>query len=268
MQQTIKKRRTGRRKAYVVISAVAILVVGAHLFLRSIYVVPVLMYHNIDEHYKESKLSVSPQSFERQMRFLRERGYNIVSLEKLVGLLSSKKSIPYKTIAITFDDGYKNNYTAAFAVLKKYGIPACIFVVVGKIGRAGYLSWRDLKEMSENHIDIGSHTLSECYLPEIEDGSRLKREIFGSRRRLKSRIPQAGDFFAYPGGGFDKKIRQIVIDAGYKGACATNPGKRYPKNDIYALKRVRISRTSDNLFVFWIESSGFYTWIKEHRDED
>lgn len=268
MGQAVKKRRNGRIKAYVTISAVIILTAAACLFLRSIYVVPVLMYHNIDEHYKESKLSVSLQSFERQMRFLRERRYNIVSLGKLVDLLSSKRPIPYKTIAVTFDDGYNNNYTAAFPVLKKYDIPACIFVVADKIGRVGYLNWRDLEEMSRDNIDIGSHTLSGGYLPDIKDVSRLKREIFESRCMLKSRIPQAGDFFAYPSGGFDKEIRQIVIDTGYKGACATNPGRTYSKKDIYALKRLRISRTSDNLFVFWIESSGFYTWIKEHRDED
>ena len=268
MRQTIKTGRIGRRKACLLISALIILAFAASLFLRSIYVVPVLMYHNIDNRHKESKLSVSPESFERQMKFLRERGYNAVSLNELAELLSSEKPLPYKTVAVTFDDGYKNNYISAYPVLKKYNIPACIFVVVDKIGRKEYLSWKELEEMSSNGVDIGSHTLSECYLPDIKEAGTLKREIFNSRGRLKARIPQAGDFFAYPSGGFNKEIRQVVIDAGYKGSCATNPGKNYPKNDIYALKRIRVSRTSDNLFVFWIESSGFYTWIKEHRDED
>lgn len=268
MEQTLKGKTTARIKGYVVVLSVIIATaLIAYLFLRSIYAVPILMYHNIDQHYKESKLSVSPESFERQMRFLRKHGYNIVSLEELVELLSSEKPLPYKTIAVTFDDGYKNNYTAAFCVLKKYNIPASVFVVADKVGKAGYLSWEELKEMSDSGIDIGSHTLSEPYLPEIEDKSRLKKEIFESRHRLKSRIPQAGGFFAYPGGGFDKEIRRMVIEAGYKGACATNPGRKYPSHDRYGLKRMRISRTSDNLFVFWIESSGFYTWIKEHRDE-
>ena len=74
--------------------------------------------------------------------------------------------------------------------------------------------------------------------------------------------------FSYPVGGFNEEIRGLVKEAGYIGACATNPGRNYPKDDIYALKRVRISRTSDSLFVFWIETSGFYTWVKELRDED
>ncbi len=238
------------------------------LILHSGYVVPVLMYHSVDQNWRESKLSVSPESFRRQMEFLIKNKYNIVSLQKLKQLQESGKSIPHKTVTITFDDGYENNYINAFGVLKEHNIPAAIFVVLNKIGRSGYLTWPQIEEMAKNNIEIGSHTLSECYLPAVDDKVQLKREIHDSRRILKERISQAGDFIAYCSGGFNANIRQIVIDAGYDGACATNPGKDYPDDDIYAIKRLRISRTSDNLFVFWIETSGFYTWIKEHRDDD
>jgi len=258
-----------KRKSVYFLAALLILVLLVFsLILRSGYVVPVLMYHNIDDNWKESKISVSPKSFRRQMEFLVKNKYNIVSLDEIKQLRESGKSIPYKTVAITFDDGYENNYTNAFGVLKEYNIPAAIFVVLNKIGREGYLTWPQIKEMAKHNIQIGSHTLSECYLPDIKDETRLKREIYDSRRMLKKRIPQAGDFIAYCSGGFNEHIRQIAIDAGYDGACATNPGKDYPDDDIYAIKRLRISRTSDNLFVFWIETSGFYTWIKEHRDDD
>jgi peptidoglycan/xylan/chitin deacetylase (PgdA/CDA1 family) len=202
------------------------------------------------------------------MKFLKDNNYNIVSLQELVRMIRSKRPMPRKTVAITFDDGYKNNYTHAFWALKKYNIPATVFVAVNKIGTDGHLSWGDLKKMSENNISIGSHTLSECFLPDIKDDTELKKEIYESRNRIKTRIPDGGDFIAYCSGGFNDKIRDMVIAAGYKGACATNPGRRYPKNDIFALKRLRISRTSDNLFVFWIQTSGFYTWIKEIRDEE
>ena len=241
---------------------------AGYTFLKSIYVVPVLMYHKIDGAYKESKLSVSPESFERQMRFLVDHHYNIVSLDELSDLIRSKNPIPYKTVAVTFDDGYENNYTNAYAVLRRYGIPASIFVVVNKIGEQGYLTWEEIKEMASNGIDIGSHTLSECYLPDIEDPVRLKNEIFESRSIIQAEIPGEASFIAYCSGGFNERVRELVIEAGYKGACATNPGKDYPDDDIYAVKRLRISRTSDNLFVFWIETSGFYTWLKEHRDDD
>lgn len=73
--------------------------------------------------------------------------------------------------------------------------------------------------------------------------------------------------FSYPEGRFNDRIRKLVINAGYKLAVATNPGKKFPSDDIFALKRLRISSTSNNLFVFWIETSGFYTFVKEHRDD-
>ncbi len=257
-----------KRITYLLIIFLMLIFVVIGSIFRFGYVVPVLMYHSVDENWKESKLSVSPESFRRQMEFLVKNKYNIVSLHKIKELRESGKPIPYKTVAITFDDGYENNYTNAFPIMKEHNIPAAIFVVLNKIGREGYLTWPQIEEMAENNIEIGSHTLSECYLPDIKDEARLKREIYDSRRILKKRIPQAGDFIAYCSGGFNKNIRQIVIDSGYDGACATNPGKDYPDDDIYAIKRLRISRTSDNLFVFWIETSGFYTWIKEHRDDD
>jgi len=93
-------------------------------------------------------------------------------------------------------------------------------------------------------------------------------EIFGSKHAIETRTGKEVVSFSYPLGGFDTYVRDNVMKAGYKIAVGTNPGKTYPKHDIFAMKRLRISRTSDNLFVFWIETSGFYTWIKEHRDED
>ncbi len=257
-----------RGSFYILLVVLALSIILPFKFLRSAYVVPVLMYHSVDDKWRESKLSVSPESFERQMEFLVRNRYNILSLHELTRLLESGKPIKPKTVAITFDDGYENNYTNAFPVLKRYGIPATVFVVIDKIGRKGYLTWKQIREMAAHNIEIGSHTMSECYLPDIDERERLIKEISGSRQALKRKIPGSGDFIAYCSGGFNDDIRQIVIDSGYDGACATNPGKAYPADDIYALKRLRISRTSDNLFVFWIETSGLYTWIKEHRDED
>ena len=130
-----------KKRLYIISAVVIVVIVGASIFLKSIYVVPVLMYHNIDEHYAESKLSVSPESFHRQMKFLRQHRYKVVSLEELARLIVSDKHIPYGTVAVTFDDGYMNNYTNAFEVLKKYNIPATIFVPTDKVGSSGYMGW-------------------------------------------------------------------------------------------------------------------------------
>ncbi len=255
-----------RYKRILNLAVVSVVLVGAFLWGRAQYVVPIIMYHRIDDRAEVSKLSVMPESFKRQMSFLKRHNYNVVRLEELPDLLESGK-IPYKTIAITFDDGYENNYENAYPVLKEIGLPATIFISPGLIGRENFLTWNQVVEMSESGvISIGSHTMSHAYLPDLSQ-QYLDREIFDSKRSIESHTRREVDSFSYPVGGFNKPIRDKVIKAGYKIAVATNPGKEYPKHDIYAMKRVRISRTSDNLFVFWIETSGFYTWIKEHRDE-
>jgi peptidoglycan/xylan/chitin deacetylase (PgdA/CDA1 family) len=227
------------------------------------------MYHSIDEKHRETKLSVSPADFERQMAFLSRNNYVTMWLEDLIKTIEAGKPIAPKAVAITFDDGYENNYTSAFPVLKRYRIPATIFVAANNIGKPGFLTEEQIREMAQSGIiSIGSHTLHHVYLPSITDPEQLRREIFESKEKLEEITGKRVATFSYPVGGFTPHIRELVKEAGYLGACATNPGKNYPDDDIFALKRVRISRTSENMLVFWIESSGYYTFIKEIRDEE
>ena len=256
-----------RYRRLIILLGVLVFVGLGFLWAREQYVVPIIMYHRIDEGATLSKLSVSPESFKRQMGFLERHNYNVVRLEELPDLIK-RGALPYKTIAITFDDGYENNYIEAYPVLKELGIAATIFISPGLIGRDGYLSWDQIIEMSESGIiSIGSHTMTHAYLPDLAE-QRLNAEIFDSKRAIESHVREKIASFSYPLGGFNEYIKDKVKKAGYRIAVATNPGRAYPKHDIFAMKRVRISGTSDNLFVFWIEASGFYTWIKEHRDED
>lgn len=253
--------------------AVILIALGAALvWLHSIYVAPIAMYHAIDvvtvKGYES--VTVRPDKFKQQMEFLKRHKYNIVTLSELTDLINSKERIPWKTICITFDDGYVNNYIYAYPVLKKLTIPATMFVISGFIGKPGYLSAEQIREMSDNGIDIGSHTKVHFWLgrKSKDEAKREKEEIVESKATLEKITAKEVKFFSYPGGGFRSATRQMVIDAGYKGAVATNTGKRYPKDDVYALKRLRISKTSDDLRVFWFETLGYYTWIKEHRDDD
>ncbi len=254
------------RKVLVGATILTIIFGALVLFLKPRYVVPILMYHRIDENSTNSRLSVSPESFERQMEFLKSRGYNVVSLGELIDLIK-KRNIPYKTVAITFDDGYENNFISAYPVLKRLGFPATIFIIVALVSQPEYMTWDQIRELSENGIDIGSHTMTHAWLPDLDDKG-LQVQLVDSKRALESHLEKRVDFISYPLGGFNRSVLEKVREAGYKGGCATNPPDGYPDDDIYALKRLRISKTSDNLFVFWIETSGFYTWLKELRDED
>ncbi len=254
-------------KRFIILTASLVLIVAAVLWAKAQYVVPIIMYHNIDENSLTSRLSVLPDSFKRQMHFLKNHHYNVVKLEDLANMVK-KNRFPSKTIAITFDDGYENNYLKAYPVLKELGLHATIFIVPAMVGTEGYMTWGQIIEMSESGaISIGSHSMTHAWLPNQPD-QKCDSEIMGSKRSIESHLNKEVGVFSYPLGGFNKDVREKVINAGYKIAVATNPGKKYPKHDLFAMKRLRISSTSDNLFVFWFEITGFYTWIKEHRDKD
>lgn len=228
------------------------------------------MYHSVNTSaMPKNRLQVRVDTFERQMRFLKSHHYNVLSLESIVTLIKKGEKIPPRSVAITFDDGYRDNYIFAYPILKKYNLPATIFIIVNEVGRPDRLSWDEIKAMQNSGIiTFGSHALGPEPLMNIRSEEELKKQIFESKKILEEILGQKVTMFSYPEGRFNDKIRQLVIDAGYRLAVATSPGKKFANDDIFTLKRLRISATSNNLFVFWIETSGFYTFIKELRDED
>lgn len=236
-------------------------------FLKSKYVIPIIMYHSVElEASPVNPLIVSASDFEKQMAFLKKFKYNVVPLEEVGNLIRNKKKAPPRTIAITFDDGYRDNYVYAFPALKKYGLPATIFVIYEQIATGGKLGWGDIQEMQDSGlITFGSHTLNHRALVEYSDMAEMKRQVFESKKVLEEKLKRPVNIFSYPIGAFNANVRQTVIEAGYKMAVATSP-KKYPNNDLFALKRIRISPKSGNLLVYAIQTSGLYNFVKDNRD--
>lgn len=236
------------------------------LYLKPKYVVPILMYHHVDGRGEASSISVSPGNFRRQMRFLSEHNYNVISLGKFVQGRLNKREFPRNTVVITFDDGYRDNFIFAYPVLKKYNFPATIFVITDFIDREGYLTSRQIKEMlSSGLVTIGSHTISGAYLPG-RDSIEIEREIALSKKILENRLDEKVDFFCYPIGGFSSGIQEIIKRNGYLAACTTNRGKEktYLNDEVFALKRVKI-KDSANSFVLWVKLSGYYNFFRRVR---
>jgi len=257
-----------RKKRIIFICAVILLVFGLLAgFIRGKYVPPILAYHMIEPQFQYA-LAISDKTFEKQMKFFKERHYNLVTLEQLAILIREHKKIPPRTVSITFDDGYQDNYTYAFPVLKKYGIPATIFLIYDEVGRSANdrLSWEMIKEMqSSGLITFGSHTLGPEPLINFKSKEEIKRQIFESKRLLEEKLGRTVNFFSYPEGFFTPEIRQMVIDANYLAAVGTKTRKGYPNDDVFVLKRLRISENSRNMFIFWAETSGYYTFFKENK---
>lgn len=259
------------RKLTIIFVIIIATVFSGAFILRQQYVVPILMYHSIDPAAAaQNRLAVTADTFDKQMHFLKSHHYNVITLKALVGLIKNKKKIPVKTICISSDDGYRDNYTYAFPILKKYNLPATMFIILDEVSRpqGDRLSWGEIKIMQDSGlITFGSHTLGPEPLINFKSETEIRRQIFDSKKILEEKLGRKVEFFSYPEGLFDARIKQLVIDAGYSGAVATNPGRDYADDDVFLLKRLRISENSSNMFIFAVESSGFYMFLKEHQKE-
>jgi peptidoglycan/xylan/chitin deacetylase (PgdA/CDA1 family) len=267
-----------KKRIIIVILVIFTGLTAGYFYLSSKYVVPILMYHSINEKgANTSKLIVSPGTFRAQMEFLVRRGYNIISLTKLTELLKEKRPIPPKTLAITIDDGYKDNYSNVYPVLKEFKIPATIFIAVNNIGQivtsehfkdAVFMSWDEIKDIAlSGLVEIGSHSMSHRDLRKVTDAQELIREVSGSKNILEEALGVKINCFSYPVGSFDNRVRDFVMQAGYLCAVGTNPGKKSSWEDVFVLKRIRVSEKDKNLFLFWWKTTGFATFFKERHDK-
>jgi len=253
-------------KFWIGCTALFIITTGGFLiWLSGHYVVPIMMYHNVNYNDTPTANTVSPQNFERQMLYLRDRGFHVLSFDELVRLINHEEPLPKKSVVITFDDAYEDNYTFAFKILKKFGFPAIVFAPSDLIGQDGHLNWEQVGEMAESGIAFGSHTRHHSYLPDLPV-AKQRDEIIVSKRNLEERLGVAVDYFAYPIGGFSDSIKQIVEEAGYKGAAATNRGYDRFNKDVYELNRIRFSDKDDRNDYLWIKLSGYYNLFRAAKE--
>lgn len=251
---------------FIVFYLTSFLVWTGYLFLHG-RDAAILVYHSIGEQIPEYNAPyLSEVAFKKQMDFLYRHHYRVISLMDLVKLLREKKKIPPKTVVLTFDDGYRNNYTKVFSILKQYHFPATIFIITGALGKNEFVTAQMIKEMSDSGlIAIGAHTKSHPYLPSIKkDEKRLHDEIYGSKEVLEKILKKPVEAFCYPIGGYTPRIEKMVRSAGYKVAVTTLPRRHgFAHKDLFALKRIKITEKSKDPVVFFIQTSGYFLRMKE-----
>lgn len=207
---------------------------------------PILIYHSTAPYYRgETRIvkeyTVTPESFERQLKYLKNNNFSVISLENLSDYLLKKSPvIPVNPVALTFDDGWENQYKYAFPLLKKYGFTATFFVPTNFIGHRHFLKWNEIKEMDSAGMSIEDHTKSHPYLFKIKDEKVLRDEIIGSKKILESRLGKSVNLFAYPFGSSTSEIINVVKEAGFKSARTTYYGNKNSESDIYNLKAILV----------------------------
>lgn len=212
--------------------------------------IPILNYHKID--YLYHALSLSPQQFEEQMAYLHDQGFNTITPDQLMDHLNHGKPLPEKPILITFDDGYLDNYTNAYPIMKKYGFTGTIFVVTSFIGvDERFMNWGQVREMKKNGFVFGSHTVSHAALTKVTREQALE-ELTLSRKDMEKELGTKPRYFAYPTGAYNKQIEELVKQSGYKAAFTIRYGQAGVESNPYALERIPIFRGAQTFRSFFV----------------
>ena len=218
--------------------------------------IPILTYHRFTEDCN-SPLCVGSSTFERQMRYLKENGFHVISPEKLLAFLAYRQRLPKKSVLITMDDGYRSVYKIAYPILKKYGFTATLFIYTNFVGVSKMaITWDQLKEMKAAGFSVGSHTIYHSDLTMLKDGeteadrmARINKELHGSKKIIDKKLRQDTYLLAYPYGKYDKLSIKIAKDAGYKIAMSVQRGGNpFFANPLY-LRRDQILRKDMQAFV-------------------
>ena len=212
----------------------------------------ILMYHAVGPPgEKASRLVVPARRFEQQLRVLRRMRRPVLGLAELVRYRRAGQLPPAGAVVITLDDGFADNVELAAPLLRRFGIPATLFVVSDRVGAAAdwdgaadlasrpLADWTGLAELACAGIEIGSHTRTHPRLPELAPADAAD-EIAGARDALSARLGVDVRSFCYPYGRKTPAVVQIVAEAGFASACGIERGLNYASTRLHELRRVPV----------------------------
>lgn len=228
--------------------------------------VPVLMYHHVAPRAGDL-VTVTPETFEGQMRHISEGGYSALSLDELLAVVRGGADPPPRAVAITFDDGWLDNGAHAFPVLRRYGLRAAIFVVTDWVERASsphlpgnppafpphreareraergglpgvVLDWGRLAEMrASGVVDVYSHTRSHLKCDRVPE-EVVAEELRASKGRIEERLGSPCPFLCWPYGKIPRRAEALAREAGYEAVFTTRHDVVRPGTDPYDLPRI------------------------------
>lgn len=211
---------------------------------------PILMYHYLSapppgaDAYR-TDLSVPPDRFAEHLDHLLAAGYTTVSLYDLVAYLTRGVPLPEHPVILTFDDGYRDNYTNAFPLLVERKMTATFFVVSDFLDeeRPEYLTWDMAREMLAAGMSIESHGRNHFSL-EDKDTDYLVWQALGSLETIEFELGTRPRFVSYPAGDYDQNTIAVFHSAGYWGGVTTVQGMTHRGDQLFELERIRVRNTT------------------------
>ncbi|MFE6073201.1 polysaccharide deacetylase family protein [Paenibacillus sp. NPDC057886] len=232
-----------------------------HIAQGSATEVPVLMYHyiqpKINNHETNNKSIINLEDFEENMKYLHEEGYNTITLEQLEQYVNGQISLPQKSIVITFDDGYQNNYTLAYPVLKKYNFHASLFVIGSKIqdqpsafdpAKKTFISKQEM-QAAKDVFEFNSHTYNLHHKGYMRCGDNvpvgLDTSLLNDDVKLMKETGIDTPYLAYPFGYTSTQMIYQLQQNGYRMAFSVRSGFVRPGDNPMKLPRLTVTTGTD-----------------------
>jgi peptidoglycan/xylan/chitin deacetylase (PgdA/CDA1 family) len=232
----------------------------------------ILTYHRVNDRHPADRLSVHPTAFREQMEAVLSLGRPILPLSEAVPFLRGQEPLRDGAVAITFDDGYEDNFRVALPILEREGLKATVYVATGLLGTPGtidryngcceddrMLAWAQVQGMRERGFEIGGHGWRHRELARLP-AAEAEEEVERCALDIAIRIGERPRSFCYPRGSESKAVRAIVAARGFETACTVYPGPNPAGTPLFALRRTEVSG-DDALEDFRFKlAGGFDAW--------
>lgn len=194
-------------------------------------------------------LTLTPEQLEKQFRMLLRRSFRFVGLPELVATIARWGWEPWRRVAVTFDDGYVDNFVHALPVLRRFNVPATFFVTTNHIYQGiadpRLMNVDQLKEVLNCGMTVGAHSRTHPNLLEIPE-PQAREEIFGSKSDLERALGTRIDLFAYPYGVHHRAQVNLVREAGYTAAVSAGGGAQNTRLGLFWLFRYGLSANGNS----------------------
>jgi peptidoglycan/xylan/chitin deacetylase (PgdA/CDA1 family) len=226
----------------------------------------IALFHRVDDRLQGNPITCTTGEFRDYCAFF-SRHFTVVSLGELLTKVARGDNVGGH-LAITFDDGYKDNAGPAAAELERRGLPACFFVATNFIGSTRvpwwdaersitpeWMTWDDVRSLRDRGFEIGSHTVNHADLGQV-NGEEAEAEIVRSGERLREELGTDAAYFSYPYGQpqhITEANRELVRRAGYQCCLSAHGGSVGPQADLFRVKREPISPWYTSPYQFGFE---------------
>lgn len=224
-----------------------------------------LMYHEIalpgrdlcDSDPGYARYAVAINRFTEQLQFLKNTGRPGINVSQML-------ANPGRGIALTFDDGCETDLITAAPLLHDFGFQATSYVTVGFLGKRGFMSRQQARELGNAAFEIGCHSISHPYLTDL-DSDGMQREIADAKKQLEDIVGRAVNHFSCPGGRWDQRVVAVAKQAGYESVATSQVGLNALGADRFCLSRIAVTRDV-TLADFQHLCSGKGLWGKQLKD--